>query len=112
MTETINSQPSPTIEKPEVKTLEQDSQQTAKAMNAMNKDIGAKAETLQAIGSKSKAALKNITGLLANIASYGIEEKVDYDEKGNQITDGIGYYKKRYRSSENFSENEDIAKAI
>lgn len=113
MTDTINSQPSPTIEKPEVKTKNLDNaKQTAMAMNAMNKDIGAKAETLQAIGSKSKAALKNITGLLANIASYGIEEKIDYDEKGNQITDGIGYYKKRYRSSENFSENEDIAEAI
>lgn len=112
MTEKITSQPSPTIANPEVKTQLLDTSQDVLSTNEMNKDIRSKAETLQTIGSISKAAIKNITGLIANIASYDSFEKRDFDANGNQITEGIGYYKKQYRSSQNIFENEDIAKAI
>ena len=112
MTEKITSQPSPTIAKPEVKTQKSDTTTGASSTNEMNKDIRSKASALQTIGGVSKAAMKNITGLLANIASYGSVEKIDYDDAGKQITEGIGLYKKRYRSTQNLSENADIAKAI
>lgn len=104
--------PSPTIQRPDVveDTITPDVQQDK--LTEMNSDVNSMADTLQTIGNVTESALKGVTGLLANIASYNSIEKVDYDADGNQIVDGIGLYKKRYRSTANLSENEDIAKAI
>ena len=57
--------------------------------------------------------MRNLTGLLANVATYGSYEKKTYDRDGNQIIDEtLQKYKIMYRSTENLAENENIAEAI
>lgn len=87
-------------------------EQDPKELNELNQDVGSKASTLNAIGNVAKNAVKNVTGLIANIAAYDSIEKVDYDKNGNQIVDGTTIEKLKYRSSANISENADIEKAI
>lgn len=87
-------------------------EQDAKELNELNKDANTKASTLNAIGSVAQNALKNVTGLLANIAAYGSYEKVDFDKNGNQIVSGTSKEQLKYRSSANIDENGDIAQAI
>ncbi len=106
------SYPMPTIDSPTIKSPIEDKIKEATKISEMNKDKNAMTGTMQSIGSVAESALKNVTGLLANIALYGSVEKVDYDADGNPIVDGIGLYKKRYRSTANLSENDDIAAAI
>lgn len=105
-----SAQPLPTVDKPQSTTVAQEPE--ASSLQEVNKDIGAMANALQTIGSVSQNAVKKVTGMLANIASYNAFEKVDYDSKGNQIVEGPAIYKKRYRSSENIANNKDIKSSI
>lgn len=111
-TSTDASYPLPTADNPEVCEIPEDNKQEIDELSEMNKSIDSMAGTLQSIGTITENALKNVTGMIVNIASYNSVEKEDYDEDGNLIVDGNGLYKKRYRSTENISENSDIASAI
>jgi len=100
----------PTVDKPQVTTIEKE--QEDQSLQEMNKDIGAMANALQAIGNVSENAIKKVTGMLANIATYNSTEKMDFDSNGKQIVDGPAVYKKRYRSTENINANKDIKEQI
>lgn len=102
----------PTADSPNVKTVQDNSEKEVAEASEMNKTKAAMSGTLNSIGDAAESALKNLTGLIANIASYGSAEKIDYDKDGNQIVDGIGEYQKRYRSSANLEHVKDIKKAI
>lgn len=100
----------PTVDKPQVTTLNEE--QTDQSLQEMKKDIGSMANALQTIGNVSENAIKKVTGMLANIATYNSTEKMDFDGKGKQIVESPAIYKKRYRSTENINQNKDIKEQI
>lgn len=101
------SQPSPSITSPNTGNAGQESQPFQP--NISTEDVNAKFSVMDSIG----GALKNLSSLPFLLASIGSEEKMDFDEDGNQIVGMVNsVYKRKYRSSANLSEKEDLKKAI
>jgi hypothetical protein len=111
-TEIPESSALPTNDNPQTKKTVRKKKTTAKQKKAeATADTNAIASAIQQFGNLSGDALKGAIGLIANIASVGSYEKVDY-KNGKHVTDGISIQKRRFRSTENMSEKGRIETAI